>query len=88
MHCDLDIMESCSTALYAGEGCFAMLLKSLSSMKNCKRVVSLRISANAELYTTLKCLSQQMSALELLQVRYLHILLVYPCTLYYEMLTR
>ena len=24
MHCDLDIMESCSTALYAGEGCFAM----------------------------------------------------------------
>jgi len=33
------------------------ILKSLSSMKNCKRAVSLRISANAELYTTLKCLS-------------------------------
>ena len=64
------------------------ILKSLSSMKNCKRVVSLRISANAELYTTLKCLSQQMSALELLLVRYFRILLVYPCTLYYEMLTR
>ena len=24
MHCDLDIMESCSTAFYVGEGCFAM----------------------------------------------------------------
>ena len=24
MHCDLDIMESCSTALYMGDGCVAM----------------------------------------------------------------